>query len=81
MNKNIHLNLFKHYSEIGLENNLTRALVITLQNDPLFLNEFFYKITNKNEFSERGWIYGSYQSGCGCSGWYVGGSVEGVFLL
>ena len=46
MNKNIHLNLFKHYSEIGLENNLTRALVITLQNDPLFLNEFFYKITN-----------------------------------
>ena len=54
MNKNIHLNLFKHYSEIGLENNLTRALVITLQNDPLFLNEFFYKITNKkleNELS------------------------------
>lgn len=47
MNKNIHLNLFKHYSEISLENNLTRALVITLQNDPLFLNEFFYKITNK----------------------------------
>ena len=50
MNKNIHLNLFKHYSEIGLENNLTRALVITLQNDPLFLNEFFYKITNKKWF-------------------------------
>lgn len=41
----------------------------------------YRKIVNKNEFSERGWIYGSYQSGCGCSGWYVGGSVEGVFLL
>ena len=32
----------------------------------------YRKIVNKNEFSERG---------CGCSGWYVGGSVEGVFLL
>ena len=41
----------------------------------------YRKIVNKNEFSERGWIYGSYQSGCGCSGWYVGGSVDGVFLL
>ena len=39
------------------------------------------KIVNKNEFSERGRAYGSYQSGCWRSRGYDGGSVEGVFLL
>ena len=39
----------------------------------------YRKIVNKNEFSERGWIYGSYQSRCI---WRNNGrSVEGVFLL
>ena len=41
----------------------------------------YRKIVNKNEFSERGRVYGSYQSGCWRSRGYDGGSVEGVFLL
>jgi len=57
------------------------AIMVLLSEMRVTVTAEYYKITNKNEFSERGWIYGSYQSGCGCSGWYVGGSVEGVFLL
>ena len=57
------------------------AIMVLLSEMRVTVTAEYYKIVNKNEFSERGWIYGSYQSGCGCSGWYVGGSVEGVFLL
>ena len=57
------------------------AIMVLLSEMRVTVTAEYYKITNKNEFSERGWVYGSYQSGCGCSGWYVGGSVEGVFLL
>ena len=57
------------------------AIMVLLSEMRVTVTAEYYKITNKNEFSERGWSYGSYQSGCGCSGWYVGGSVEGVFLL
>ena len=57
------------------------AIMVLLSEMRVTVTAEYYKITNKNEFSERGRVYGSYQSGCGCSGWYVGGSVEGVFLL
>lgn len=57
------------------------AIMVLLSEMRVTVTAEYYKITNKNEFSERGRAYGSYQSGCGCSGWYVGGSVEGVFLL
>lgn len=57
------------------------AIMVLLSEMRVTVTAEYYKITNKNEFSERGRFYGSYQSGCGCSGWYVGGSVEGVFLL
>ena len=57
------------------------AIMVLLSEMRVTMALEYRKIVNKNELSERGWIYGSYQSGCGCSGWYVGGSVEGVFLL
>ena len=57
------------------------AIMVLLSEMRVTVTAEYYKITKKNEFSERGRVYGSYQSGCGCSGWYVGGSVEGVFLL
>ena len=57
------------------------AIMVLLSEMRVTMALEYRKIVNKNEFSERGWIYGSYQSGCGCSGWYVGGSVEGGFLL
>lgn len=46
MNK--HLNVFRHYAETSWENNLTRALGITLNNDPTFFLNFLNKITDKN---------------------------------
>lgn len=45
---NSHLNVFRHYAETSWENNLTRALGITLNNDPLFFSTFFEKITGEN---------------------------------
>ena len=57
------------------------AIMVLLSEMRVTIALEYRKIVNKNEFSERGRVYGSYQSGCGCSGWYVGGSVEGVFLL
>jgi hypothetical protein len=45
---NSHLNIFNHYSdsdsEIVIENNLTRALAISLQVDPLFREDFIRTI-------------------------------------
>ncbi len=40
-----HLNVFRHYNgHDGIENNLTRALAICLQNNPLFLKEFLKEL-------------------------------------
>lgn len=43
MNK--HMSIFNPFSEIGRENNLTRALLILLKKDSLFLSMFLEKIT------------------------------------
>lgn len=43
MNK--HLSIFNPFSYIGRENNLTRALLILLKKEPLFLSIFLNKIT------------------------------------
>lgn len=53
---NNHLNVFRHYKETSWENNLTRALAITLLNNPLFFSNFFRKITGEN-FEERVDLY------------------------
>ena len=57
------------------------AIMVLLSEMRVTVTAEYYKITNKNEFSERGRVYGSYQSGC----WRIrrnnGRSVEGVFLL
>ena len=57
------------------------AIMVLLSEMRVTMALEYRKIVNKNEFSERGWIYGSYQSGCWRSRGYDGGSVEGVFLL
>ena len=58
-----------------------RVIMMLLSEMRVTVTAEYYKITNKNEFSERGRVYGSYQSGCWRSRGYDGGSVEGVFLL
>ena len=57
------------------------AIMVLLSEMRVTVTAEYYKITNKNEFSERGRVYGSYQSGCWRSRGYDGGSVDGVFLL
>ena len=57
------------------------AIMVLLSEMRVTMALEYRKITNKNEFSERGRVYGSYQSGCWRSRGYDGGSVEGVFLL
>ena len=43
-----HLSIFIPFSEKGRENNLTRALIIMLQREPLFFNMLFKKITGQD---------------------------------
>lgn len=61
---NSHLNIFNTYSQknidFQLENDLTRALAITLNEDSLFLNEFLKLIFNKTDTYEE--IFGSTDS-------------------
>ena len=57
------------------------AIMVLLSEMRVTIALKYRKIVNKNEFSERGRFYGSYQSGCWRSRGYDGGSVEGVFLL
>lgn len=51
---NAHLNVFKSYSNIDrthqLENDLTRALAISLQEDPLFFHEVLKKVFEDTNF-------------------------------
>lgn len=68
------------YRNIWISNEI-RVIMIALSEMRVTVATVYNKIANKIEFSERGRFYGSYQSGCGCSWWYDGGSVEGVFLL
>lgn len=61
---NSHLNIFNTYSQKNinyqLENDLTRALAITLNEDSLFLNVFLKHIFYKTDIYEE--IFGSIAS-------------------
>ena len=57
--KDKHLNIFKRYKNKNnqgteIENNLTRALAICLQNDPLFFKEFVSQIVPNSTFEYFG---------------------------
>ncbi|MCQ8213635.1 hypothetical protein NON08_14100 [Cetobacterium somerae] len=49
---NRHLSIFNPFSYTGRENNLTRALLILLKKEPLFLSIFLNKITG-NYLTEK----------------------------
>lgn len=53
MNRNLHLNIFSFFSESSsepiIENNLSRALAITLQHDPVFLTYLLDRIMSPGE--------------------------------
>lgn len=52
---NAHLNIFNNYREDynnPLENNLTRAFIITLKNEPNLLRDFMYLISNEMVWDE-----------------------------
>lgn len=61
--QNHHLNLFRFYNinedEGIIENNLTRALFLCLQNEAIFLNEFFKLILKENYSADFNYLFSS----------------------